>query len=460
MDRNEEIKALSSERPFFSDLLYFDLEERQDLIEKHKNELKYICKLTDNYIKDVAHIMTNRMPASMISNLTYNLTQNLVSCYVGLTYYDYLQTAYLIDEDYDANYEMWENFSQCARKIEKMVSNLIDENVFNLGEPSGCENLRPLVASEKKVPLSLLNLQHMLSKINGESLFVSLLDYIRGIESRLETIKTGINNLTDDDFETIYNANYALYVENYWPNEGKNFRQHIEEHYFRGRGNKIETLEKLLIDEQRDFERDGTGVLWRDYFHDKKMLYFEMRRAKLNEEQWKYFFKRICRFEEYEKWIEELEHPVVEGNEYPESEWDKIFKDAIDVKKVKIVLHKLLPLKTSITTWYIIYKIFVEIDWLQDSISIHFISWVKDVYGWQYKTEDFKNSVNSELKQQHSLDWNTRTMTSAKIAKDNIDFADSVRKEFVIDMEGKTVKKDNKYYFKKPELYISHPRRQ
>ena len=396
----------------------------------------------------------------MISNLTYNLVHNLTSCYVGLTVYDYLQTAYLIDEDYDANYERWNDFSQCARQIEKIISNLRDVNIFNIGEPSGCENLQPLVPSDKRVPLSLLNLQHMLSKINGESLFVALLDYIRGIESRLETIKTGINNLTDDDFETIFNANYTLYVENYWPNEGKNFRKHIEDHYFRGRGNKIETLEKLLIDEQRDFERDGTGVLWRDYFHDKKTLYFEMRRAKLNEEQWKYFFKKICRFEEYEKWIDELEHPEVEGKDFPESEWDKIFNDAIDVKKVKIALQKLLPSKISITTWYIIYKIFFEIDWLHDTVTKHFISWVKDVYGWQYKTEDFKNSVNSELKLQHSLDWNTRTMTSAKIAKDNIYFAESVRKEFVLEMDGKTVKVDNNYYFKKPELYISHPLKQ
>lgn len=306
MDRNEEIKLLASEKPIFSDVLAFDLEERKDLIDKHKNELNYICKLVDHYIKDVSHILKNKMPSSMISNLTYNLVHNLVSCYVGLTIYEYLQTAYLIDEDYDANYELWNDFRLCAIKIEKIITNLTEVNIFNIDEPSACENLQPRVGSEKRVPISLLNLQHKLSKINGESLFVTLIDIIRGIESRLEIIKLGINNLTDEDFETIYNANYALYVENYWPNEGKGFRHHIEEHYFDDREPIIDTLSKRLRDEKYIFESKMPGSLWRDYFYDKKTLYFEMRRAKFDEEQWKSFFKSICRFEEFEKWIEEL----------------------------------------------------------------------------------------------------------------------------------------------------------
>lgn len=454
MDRNQTIKLLSSEKPFFSDVLQFDLEERNDLIDKHKIEVKYICKLVNNYVGDVAHILYNRMPISMISNLTFNLVHNLASCYVGLTVYDYLQTAYLIDEDYDANYELWKDFSQCARKIEKMISNLTDENIFNIDEPSSCENLQPIVGAEKRVPLSLLNLQHMLSKLNGESLFVALLDNISGIESRLEIIKSGINNLTDDDFETIYNANYALYVENYWPCEGKNFRHHIEEHYFNERETKIETLSKLLRDEKYDFERDGTGALWRDFFHDKKTLYFEMRKAKTDENQWKYFFKRICRFEEYEKWIEELKHPEVKEKEYPDSVWDKIFKDNINVKKVKQILPSLLPKEPSITDWFVCHKIIEEIEWFQDDADTHFILWVKDVYNWPFSTEHFK-SVDVRLKEKCSLDWDALTMTAQKKSLLYKNLADKIRNEFVT-MEGRTVKEDHKNYLKRQDSYIDH----
>ena len=457
MDRNDAIKLLASEKPLFSDVLEFDLEDRKELIEKHKNELKYICELFNHYTKDVTHVLKYGMPKSMISNLTYNLVHNLVSCYVGLTVYDYLQTAYLIEEDYDANYKMWKDFSQRARDIEEMISKLTDVNVFNIGEPSSSENLQPLVGAEKRAPLSLLNLQHMLSKINGESFFVALLDNIRGIEARLETIKMGINNLTDEDFETIYDANYALYVETYWPSEGKNFRHHIEENYFDDKESKIDTLTKLLRDEKYHFESNKIGALWRDYFHDKKTLYFEMRKAKIDEKRWKFFFKGICRFEEYEKWIEELKHPDVIEKEYPDSVWDKIFKDNINVKMVKQILPSLLPKEPSITDWFVCHKVIEEIEWFQDDADIHFILWVKDVYVWPFSTEHFK-SVNGRLKEKCSLDWDARTMTSSKISLSYKELADNIRKEFVT-MDGRIVKEDNKRYLKTPQSYIEHTKK-
>jgi hypothetical protein len=47
------------------------------------------------------------------------------------------------------------------------------------------------------------------------------------------------------------------------------------------------------------------------------------------------------------------------------------------------------------------------------------------------------------------------TITSAKIALEYKAMADSVRNELVV-MDGRTVKSDNTYYFKKPDLYIAH----
>lgn len=304
---------LASKKSFFLDVLYCDLDMRKGLIEKHKQDLKYSCKLMNDYVKDVAHVLLNRMPTSMIANMTYNLVHHLVYCYVGMTVYDYLKTAYLIDEDYNTNYELWKDFSQAAKKIENMIPRLIDENVYNLEEPSNCEALIPSGKSGKKAPISLLNLQHTLSKLNGDGLFNALLDYMRGMEKRLQIIKTGINNLTDDDFKTIYQANYDLYVKTYWPIEGKSFRSHIEKCHFRGRESEIDTLYWLLREEQSKFENTRTGIIWRDKFDDKKALYFEMRRIGTDEEEWKRFFNNICRFEEYERWIEEKNNPTSRG---------------------------------------------------------------------------------------------------------------------------------------------------
>ena len=455
MDREEAFRLLASEKSLFADVLPFDLSKRSDLIIKHKKEVAYICRLLDNYIEDVHRIIDGNLPYSMISHLTYNLIHNLASCLVGLTIYDFLNTSYLLSDNYDDNYKMWEKFSEAAKKIRVVIKKLNELNIYHKDANSGVGNLIPPKNNEKYAVYSLLNLEDELSLINGDGLFNALLYYLEALENKLVTIKTGINNLTDDDFERIYNANYALYVETYWRIEGKNFRHHIESHYFRRRESEIDTLIRLLSDEQYNFEKDGIGEFWRDYSHDKKMLYFEMKRAEVDEEQWRYFFKNICRFEEYEKWIDELEHPNAEVKEYPVSDWDKIFKGAIDVAKVKIIIPDLLPEKISKPHVFVLHKVLEEIDWLQDNADTHFIKWFCEIYGWSSSSNDFK-SIDSRLKEHHTLDWDIKTLTSEKISKDYMNLADNIRKEFVDKLDGHTVIQDNKNYYLKPDSYIEH----
>lgn len=446
---------LTSEKSLFSDVLPFDLDERSDIIKKHKREVNYICKLLDNYLEDTDRIIGSELPFSMISHLTYNLIHNLVSCLYGLTIYDYLNTSYLLYDNYDDNYEMWDKFREAADDIRSFVNKLKELNVYNIDNNPKILNLTPPDNTEKNAVYSLLNLEHMLSLINGDGLFNALIYYLRALENKLETIKIGINSLTDDDFERIYYANYTLYVENYWPIEGKNFRHHIESHYFRGRDSKIEILNRLLRDEQYDFEKSRIGALWRDYFDDKKTLYFEMRRMKTDEDQWKYFFKYICRFEEYERWIDELEHPNLTEKEYPISDWDKIFKGAIDVAKVKIIIPYLLSDRFSKPKLFVLHKVLEEVDWLQDCADTHFLYWIDQVYEWRSSANDFK-SIDSRLKDSHTLDWDINTLTSASVSKNYIDLANKIRREFVLELDGKIVIRDNKNYFLKDDLYIEH----
>ena len=449
--------AVSS--PFPLDVLEFNLDNRRSCIEVHDEEMEYICSCLSNYYEDVIHAIDIGLSHSAVSHYSYNLVLILAKGLTSLVIYEYIRGAYLLEEDYDNVYKTWKSVHDSVDEIIPLLDNLEKENYFgeDINTDDFLSDILPPHCERSKGYEKLLNLHRRVSLRTGNSLVCTLRCYLRYMEQWLTDLKNGLYKDIEEDYERVFWANYKLYKQEYWPKDGKNFRNQVLSSKPRFEDFNAEYLKRCLWEERTDFFHTSPGQLWRDHSSDKKELYFGAKDIKMNESQWRYFFKCICRVEEYEKWIDELENPVVEGKEYPESDWDKIFKDAIDVKKVKIALQKLLPKKISITTWYIIYKIFVEIDWLQDSISIHFISWVKDVYGWQYKTEDFKNSVNPELKQQHSLDWNTRTMTSAKIAKDNIDFAESVRKEFVIEMNGKTVKEDNKYYFKKPELYISHP---
>jgi 3-deoxy-D-arabino-heptulosonate 7-phosphate (DAHP) synthase class II len=98
-----------------------------------------------------------------------------------------------------------------------------------------------------------------------------------------------------------------------------------------------------------------------------------------------------------------------------------------------------------------------EIEWLQDEMDTHFISWVDDVYGWPNKARNFK-SILSELKSTHTLDWNARTITSSSIALEYKKLADKIRSHFVT-MNGRVVSADNTVYFKRPDLYIEHKKK-
>lgn len=139
------------------------------------------------------------------------------------------------------------------------------------------------------------------------------------------------------------------------------------------------------------------------------------------------------------------------------SPWDKIFKEVIDVEKVKAVLPRLLSNKSDIPSWFVVHRILEEIEWLEDEMDVHFINWVDDVYGWSANTKNFKH-IQPAFKNTHSLDWDAKTITSAKIALDYKAQADTIRNEFVV-MDGRTVKSDNTYYFKKPDLYIAHKKK-
>ena len=437
--------------------LWESLENRKTKIGSYHDHMDHVCGLLPQYVTNVKFAIRNGKSRSMVSHLTYNLVFDLMSSLNILYEHEMLSSHYLLADDYDYDYKKWNDFRLSAIEIKKIIEDLEKENYFNESDDEDImDDLYLYYLKHNKPIRSHLNLEREVSIFNGNGLLKLLRYYLEIIEDWLEVIKLCQYKIDNRGFDIIYNANYDLYRKDYWPSEGANFRKHIEKHYFRGKSSKIEILEARLTDEQEDFEKCSVGELWRDYIDDKKTLYFEMKKAKLDENQWRYFFKSISRFEEYKRWIDELKHPNLAGKEYPSSCWDKIFKDAIDIKKVKLAISNLLPPKISIANWFIIYKIFCEINWLQDTTATNFIHWVKDVYGWNFRTEDFKSSVNSELKRQHTLDWDARIMTSAKKAKEYIDFANTVRKEFTHEMDGKVVREDNKYYFKNPDLYIDH----
>lgn len=436
--------------------LWESLENRKAKIETYHNHINHVCGLLPQFVSNVSFAILNGKSKSMVSHLTYSLVFDLISIIKCLYEYEMLSSHYLLADDYDFDQKKWDEFRLGAIEVNKVIDNLESENYFNEKEDDDIKNDFFLYYLKYNKPIkSLLNLERHVSILNGDGLLNTLRYHLSIIENWLNRIKTSQYEIYDDDFETIYMANYNLYKRLYWPSEGANFRRHIENYYFRGKKSRIEILENQLIDEQANFEKDSIGALWRDYIDDKKSLYFEMKRAEINIEQWKYFFKYICRFEEYEKWIYELEHPNVPEKVYPLSDWDEIFKKAIDVAKIKIIIPYLLSDDLSKPNLFVLHKVLNEIDWLHNPKATTFLLWIKDVYQLEKCPKDFK-SIDSRLKEDHTLDWDINTMTSGAISKSYIDLAGKIRKEFVEELDGKVVVQDNKNYFIKQDLYIEH----
>ena len=451
-----------SERSAFPlDVLEFNLDERRTFIQDHDEEMDYICACLSHYYEDVKHAIDYGLSRSVVSHFTYNLVLVLAKGLTSLTIYEYMRGAYLLEEDFDNVYKSWKSVHDSAEEIIPLLVNLEKENYFDedIEMEDFMMDILPPYCDKAKGCEKLLNLHRRIALSTGSSLLTTLSCYIRHMEQWLADLKSGLYKAIEEDYDRVYWANYNLYKKEYWPIDGHDFRLNVQNDNFFSAEITPDFLKRCLWEEKRDFEHTPTGQLRRDFINNKKDLYFEVKRISLNEEQWRYFFKSICRFEEYQKWIEELNNPPLIDNKviYPESAWDKIFKDAIDVSKIKPAIASLLSNEFTAPNLFVAHKVLEEIEWLQDEMDTHFISWVDDVYGWPNKARNFK-SILSELKSTHTLDWNARTITSSSIALEYKKLADKIRSHFVT-MNGRVVSADNTVYFKRPDLYIEHKKK-
>jgi hypothetical protein len=150
---------------------------------------------------------------------------------------------------------------------------------------------------------------------------------------------------------------------------------------------------------------------------------------------------------------------------FPQSSFDNIFHRALNINKVKVGINRIIIAKgkegkfqLSVKWWFVVHKVLEEIDWLNDKQNTKFIQWIDDVYGWEWKTRDFK-SVLAGFKHTHSTKWNEDTVKDANTGREYRDFANYVRSQFVdIDANGEIT--DKQEFLKlgsdgKP-MYIGH----
>lgn len=288
-----------------------NLETRREKMAQDVDELRHFCLQIARFPNDVKNVIEMHFSRAIISQLTYKIYAESFLVIKNILEYRYLNSQYLVGENYDEIYEVWNNYRENVSIMIKTIDGLVKTNFFSendYSDPSWHLIYKDLYW--KNVSIPMIKLEHELSTMNGNGLLQVLSETLLVIRELVDKLKNDFLFIKEDEFDIIYEANHLLYKRDYWPSEGRNFRQNVENNYLRNADNRIEELKRLLREEKNDFVHSQVGRIWRDFFVDKKELYQRMKNDGINEEQWKYFFQHICRFEEYEKWIEELKHPA------------------------------------------------------------------------------------------------------------------------------------------------------
>ena len=99
---------------------------------------------------------------------------------------------------------------------------------------------------------------------------------------------------------------------------------------------------------------------------------------------------------------------------FPKSSHDSIFHDALDMAKVKEGLYNILNLKDERGNgvfrfqklWYVVYRVFVEMDWLHVKKATKFREWANEVFGEKGRCtkQDF-DKVISRFKNKPTKEW-------------------------------------------------------
>jgi len=440
--------------------LKYSLEERQIIIKQFQDEMKSIISTLRNYVSELKYMVDNKLDVSAITHLTFGVDSHLLNAFPVIYKYRECIVMYLLDDNYQMNHDLWNELKNIAEELIKNMNRVKDQRLYYDHYEPAYDFFEHRITQEGllKFPDCYTELIQEIdcSRYTGMDLMNVLNVALSHIRDLMTDIKDSSNYYENDTLEKIYNLNYDLFVRMYWPEIEKGFRSHVTA-IQKGQINE-ECLYERRSSEILTFEGNSLGIIWRDFEHDKANLALKLKNKSLSDDKWKTYFNAIKRFDEYDKWIDELVHPNVEEKVYPISDWDKIFKIEIDIVKIKSRIPYLLPENISKTHLFVLHKILEEINWLHDERDIHFLKWFNEVYGWTSSAYDFK-SIDSRLKESHSLDWNIRTLTSEKISKKYIDLASKIRNEFVVELDGHVVKRDNKKYFIDQECYIEHKKK-
>lgn len=298
--------------------LFYGLEDRHRIISTFDKDMENMFRWINHYEEDIKFILERKLDVSIIQRMTLNLALVMQRFCESLDDYEYAIERYLLDDRYEKNHDVWAAFVDTNMKLEDLFDRLLKNNVFEVDDPDEInvcsrafygyveyDSDGAIIFDDNRYQLWL----DVVERMNGAELIICVKRLLQYFNERFGTIKNSGLKWSDRRFTEVYEQNYLLYAELYWPNQEKNFRNHVERRLLRGRVD-VNGLERLRQDAVHDFEyHTAIGRIWRDYSEDIVQMAKQMKEQKLDEEQWK-FFKSIFEFDEYDRWIDELRYPL------------------------------------------------------------------------------------------------------------------------------------------------------
>lgn len=395
------------------DILLYSLEDRRQLINEYYKAMEKLSPRLSRYVEDVQYAMETGMNSSVVSHLTYNLILAISKATNMLNTYEYIRSKYILDEEYDKEYDIWKDFLDKSDEIKKLINNIEDDyfdddidflKFINDIIPPNLSNVEGLDLDESNCDMERIDLDpsqiigyvEMASSV-GAGLLKCLRQQMNNTECWLSNIKNAI--YTDEEeglnYDFIYKLNYNLYKKEYWPKDGQSFRNSVKE-LNHNKELTIEKLEQISYDERKNFYNSDTGRLWRDFSPNKKDLYFEAKRIGINEEQWRYMFKQICRFEAYDEWVEELRNPPESDEDKQKREKllkaNKVFnlepsnsKHKVDILRLYYFIRdRFIAEKIFVYEWYALYYILRRVGVLTNCTTEDFVKQMNDEEWFAY----------------------------------------------------------------------------
>ena len=108
--------------------------------------------------------------------------------------------------------------------------------------------------------------------------------------------------------------------------------------------------------------------------------------------------------------------------------------------------------------WFVVKRVFEELNWLIDSMDTHFADWINANFKWFWDRNNPWRSVEKEILKSNSWDWNKNSVEGSDIGEKYAEFSNILWNTFTIIPKRKASDKpkDNDYFYLPGKILINN----